>query len=343
MYSVYRSLKVEETGWSDLDIYYAVFLFIVGLVMIIKGGDIFIDSAVVIAYILGVSKMIIGATLVSLGTTLPEIATSVNASFRGESQFALGNAIGSIDFNTGLVLGILIIISGVRKVDKDFKMRGKMLLLLMFFLYIFSLTGGIIGRLEGLVLLIAFFFYSWFSYGNYKRERKFTEKNVEKSRLSKSLFFLSMGALLVVKGADFLVTNGILIADFLGVPSYLISLTIVAFGTSLPELVTAVAALVKKHHDLSVGNILGANIMNIGLAVSFSALISPIEVTGTILRFDLVITAVFVLISILFGLYYSGFRRYSGVVLLAVYVFYVSCLIMGLDDFRFVLPRFFSG
>lgn len=320
-----------------------VFLFILGLVMIIKGGEIFIDSAVVIARKLGVSKMIIGATLVSLGTTLPEIATSVNAAFRDESQFALGNAIGSIDFNTGLVLGVLIIISGVRKVDKNFRMRGKVLLVLMFLLYIFSLTGGIIGRLEGLVLLVVFFLYSWFSYGDYKRERVIPEEEGEKEGLLKTLLLLVLGAALVVKGADFLVKNGIIIASFLGVPSYIISLTMVAFGTSLPELVTAVAALVKKHHDLSVGNILGANIMNIGLAVSFSSLISPIEVTNSMLHFDLVITIVFVLVSILFGLYYRGFRRYSGAILLAVYVFYVSCIVTGISDFRLVFSRLFSG
>lgn len=328
-----------------MDLYLTSFLFIIGLLLILKGGDIFIDSAVLIAGKLGVSHTIIGATIVSLGTTLPEVATSFNAALKGQSQFALGNAIGSINFNTGIILGILIILSNIRIKRTDFQFRGISLLLLTFLLYLLSYFGNQLSTNDGLILLAVLLGYVCFSIWVYRngkedlveKEKEISEKAQNKHYLTKEILLLIFGIIMLATGANLLLENGVKIADFLGIPSYIISLTMVAVGTSLPELVTSIIAMLKKHHSLSIGNILGANILNIGLVIALSAIANPIEITSSILSFDLIITIIFVSIFILFGLYYQGFKKYHGVLLISVYLFYLFCIYVGLDQIRMVI------
>ncbi|MFP4015707.1 MAG: calcium/sodium antiporter [Halanaerobiales bacterium] len=311
-------------------------LFILGLVIIIKGGDIFIDSAIIIARKLRVSELIIGATIVSLGTTLPEVAASVNASIQGQSQFALGNAIGSIDINTGFILGVLILLSNISINKSLFRKEGMFLLGFVVLLIVLSMDN-LIGRVDGIFLLgllVIYLYTSAKAFREHSGVSALPDNDVELDNISmtRTIFTLIMGAVLLVVGAQLLVDNGVKIATILGIPSYIISLTLVAFGTSLPELVTSIIALIKKHQSLSVGNIIGANVLNIGLATSLSAMVNPITVTDSMLAFDYVITLILVMSSVIFGLIYNGYRKYNGLVLVAIYVMYIFHLYVGFEN-----------
>ncbi|MFP4661563.1 MAG: calcium/sodium antiporter [Halanaerobiales bacterium] len=311
-------------------------IFVLGLVVIIKGGDIFIDSAVIVARKLRVSELIIGATIVSLGTTLPEVAASVNASIQGQSQFALGNAIGSIDINTGFILGVLILLSNISINKSLFRKEGMFLLGFVVLLIVLSMDN-LISRVDGIYLLGLLVIYLYISAKAFREHSGVSvvpDNDVELDNISmtKITSTLILGAVLVVVGAQLLVDNGVKIATILGIPSYIISLTMVAFGTSLPELVTSIMALVKKHQSLSVGNIIGANVLNIGLATSLSAMINPITVTDSMLSFDYVITLILVMTSVIFGLIYNGYRKYNGLVLVSIYLMYIFHLYVGFEN-----------
>lgn len=316
--------------------YMSFIIFVLGLVVIIKGGDIFIDSAVIVARKLRVSELIIGATIVSLGTTLPEVAASVNASIQGQSQFALGNAIGSIDINTGFILGVLILLSNISINKSLFRKEGMFLLGFVVLLIVLSMDN-LISRVDGIYLLGLLVIYLYISAKAFREHSGVSvvpDNDVELDNISmtKITSTLILGAVLVVVGAQLLVDNGVKIATILGIPSYIISLTMVAFGTSLPELVTSIMALVKKHQSLSVGNIIGANVLNIGLATSLSAMINPITVTDSMLSFDYVITLILVMTSVIFGLIYNGYRKYNGLVLVSIYLMYIFHLYVGFEN-----------
>ncbi|MEJ6950437.1 calcium/sodium antiporter [Natronospora cellulosivora (SeqCode)] len=305
-------------------------LFVLGLVIIIKGGNVFIDAAVVLAKKLQISELIIGATIVSLGTTLPEVAASVNAALQGESQFALGNAIGSIDINTGFVLGILIILSNITINKAVFWKKGLFLIAYMLVLIVLSLDN-FISRFDGMILLAMMLIYFYMFINEFKNNPIETKVEYEEeSTLAIVVFNLLLGAVLVGFGAHLLVDNGIKIADIFAVPPYIVSLTLISFGTSLPELVTSIIALLKKHQGMSVGNIIGANVLNIGFVVSLTAIVNPIEVSNKILYFDYMVALLLIVLSVAFALKYNGYKKYNGFLMLFIYLVYISVTVLGL-------------
>ncbi|MFW6377714.1 MAG: calcium/sodium antiporter [bacterium] len=312
---------------------YLIFvMFVLGLIIIIKGGDIFVDAAVLIAKKLQIPELIIGATIVSLGTTFPEIAASVNAALQGQTEFALGNAIGSIDINTGFILAVLILLSNISLDKRIFRKKGLFLIFFVLLLIILSFDN-MIQRSDGFILLSMLLLYFYITVKENKNNRV-EEYDVEevlsidkKENLGKGIFKLILGAILVGVGAHILVENGIKIAEFFAVPPYIISLTLISFGTSLPELVTSIVALVKKHQSMSVGNIIGANILNIGSVIAFSAIVNPITVSNQIIYFDYLVTLILVGLSVGFALLYNGYRKYNGFVLFIIYIIYISLAI----------------
>ena len=267
-----------------------IYLFAFGLILLIKGGDWFVDSATGIARRFKLPEILIGATVVSIGTTLPEVMVSATAAIDGSSGMAYGNAIGSIICNTSLIAATTIAIKP-GKVDK------KSLILPVSFFFaaalFYSLTayiGGHFSRVTGIILLVGFAAYMILTVTQMLRGRKNESADVEALVLDehsadeapapmlKSILFLIIGAAVIAVGADLLVDNGIVIAEALGVPETVISLTFVALGTSLPELVTAVTALMKGHGALSLGNIIGANLFNLVFVSGVATTILPFDV-----------------------------------------------------------------
>lgn len=269
-----------------------VYLFAFGLILLIKGGDWFVDSATNIARRFRLPELLIGATVVSIGTTLPEVMVSATAAMDGSSGMAYGNAIGSIICNTALVAATTIAI-------KPGAVNKKTLVLPVSFFFaaaiFYSLTayiGGHFSRAIGIILLSGFVIYMVLVVWQMIREKK--DAGAESIRIEdgaldtdapekaepilKSVLFLVLGAAVIAVGADLLVDNGIIIAAALGVPETVISLTFVALGTSLPELVTAITALMKGHGALSLGNIIGANLFNLVFVSGVATTIRPFDV-----------------------------------------------------------------
>lgn len=310
-------------------------LFILGFVMIIKGSDWFVDATIWVARVLKIPEIIIGATLVSLCTTLPEAMVSANSALRGNTDMALGNALGSIACNTGLILAITIIFSRPNLVDrKRFQKKGLLLITLILFILATSLINGAITRITGFILLSILILYLF----NNVRESKKSLDSVEFAKkqsfdvntkiIAKNLILFSVGLVFTIVGANLLVTNGEIIATLLGVPDIIIGLTMTAFGTSLPELMTAIAAIRKKAYNLTVGNVLGANILNIILVIGLSSSILPIPTDINILHFHLPFTLLIVGSAVVFGFINKDcLKRRNGFMLLCTYALYIFLMI----------------
>ena len=248
--------------------------FIIGLVILIKGCDVFINGASGIATKLGISEHMVGLTLVAIATSLPELAVSSFASYNLQSGLALGNIIGSNVSNICLVLGIaavIMLLAPKKETIRDtlYMIFSSILLLLLI------LIDGDIGRFDSLLFL---FLYCYFVYHLYRRHKKSMKPvHATKEGTFKEFLYVIIGAAGVLLGAHFLVESGVNIAQFMGVSPVIIGLTIIAVGTSLPELASTVTAALKKRHGIAVGNIIGNNIINILLVLGVSGMINPIH------------------------------------------------------------------
>lgn len=258
----------------------AVILFVVALVLLIKGGDWFVNGSVGLSHRLGVPELLIGATVVSIGTTLPEVMVSATSAIEGHGQIAYGNAIGSIICNTSLIAAITVAI----KPSETERSALKVPLIFFFSSAVFFAVNAYFfkefSRVAGIILLVAFIAYITLSIRSAKAlsRRDGDAGNEErKGSLLLDIVWLVIGAAFIAVGAKLLVDNGTVIAEWLGVPESVIGLTFVALGTSLPELVTAISALAKGHGALSLGNIIGANLFNIVLVTGTSTALSPFK------------------------------------------------------------------
>ena len=310
-----------------------ILMFIVGLIFLIKGGDWFVDGASAIAKKFHIPDILIGATVVSIGTTLPEVMVSATSAVSGHGEMAYGNAIGSIICNTALIAAITIAVRPSKLDTSSFKLP-----VIIFFVSAAVYVGiaygfGEFTRLGGLALLAIFVIYMALSVRTALKSSPKVEKmdEVEASdskELVKSVIMLIAGAAVIAFGADMLVDNGTVIAEYLGVPESVIALTFVAIGTSLPELVTAVSALVKGHGALSLGNVIGANILNLVLVCGVSSTVSPFAVPNNAQIFGInasllidIPVMIFVMAFLTIpALTTKKLTRFQGIVLLAVYV-----------------------
>ncbi len=307
-----------------------VLLFTLGLILLIKGGDWFVDGATGIAKRFRIPELLIGATVVSIGTTLPEVMVSATSALGGHGEIAYGNAIGSIICNTALIAALTITIrpSPVSRASLGAPV-------LFFFVaaavYLYrAYAVGSFTRLAGLELLGIFVVYMALTvYRALRMPKVFAQEEEEElsGRLSKDLLLLLVGAVLIAFGANLLVENGTLIAQALGVPESVIALTFVALGTSLPELVTAVTSLVKGHGALSLGNIIGANLFNLVLVSGVATVLAPFSLPAgkTIaghnasLVVDLPLMVLVMILLTLPALLRGKLSRWQGVSLLLIY------------------------
>lgn len=263
-----------------------ILLFAAGLICLIKGGDWFVDGSTGIARKFRLPELLIGATVVSIGTTLPEVMVSTTSALTGHSEIAYGNAIGSIICNTALIAAITITVKPGPIEKKTLRTP-----VLFFFVSAVLYAGvaylsGYFHRLSGLAFLTIFLIYMTVTILQMKQnppeeEAEKEEEEEEEKSLSHHIALLIIGAALIAVGADLLVDNGTLIAQALGVPESVIALTFVALGTSLPELVTAITSLLKGHGALSLGNVIGANLFNLVLVSGISITLAPFHIPQT--------------------------------------------------------------
>ena len=311
-----------------------VLLFAVGLVLLIKGGDWFVDGATGVAHKFHLPELLIGATVVSIGTTLPEVMVSATSAIGGHGEIAYGNAIGSVICNTALISAITIAVRP-EKVDRNsFRVPVIFFFVAAAFYCLNAYVLGSFSRLSGCCFLLIFLIYIAMQVRQAMQHKadgeaamaETGEEETENS-MGKDLILLVIGAALIAVGADLLVDNGTLIAQGLGVPESVIALTFVALGTSLPELVTAITSLMKGHGDLSLGNIVGANLFNLVLVNGVSVTLSPFNVPSSKLiagmNSSLVLEIPLMLFVMLFltvpALVRGKLTRAQGILLLVIY------------------------
>ena len=314
----------------------AVILFCIGLVLLIKGGDWFVDGAVGVAHKYRLPEILIGATIVSIGTTIPEVMVSSIAAAAGQSQTAYGNAIGSCICNTALIAAVTIAAKSVQEIDaKAFKTPIIFFFIAAVFYSAIAYITGEFSRVIGILLLTLFVVYMVITVRQALNNRVSVkveeEEEQEEKPLYKNLILLIGGAAIIAVGANLLVNNGQIIAKGLGVPESVIALTFIALGTSLPELVTAITSLIKGHSSLSLGNIIGANLFNLvfvsGMAITIRPFSVPAEklIAGhnASLVVDIPVMFVTMLLLTVPALVSKKLRRYQGILLLVIYFTYI--------------------
>lgn len=303
----------------------AVFLFLLGLGLIIKGGDIFVDAASWMAEASGIPKFIVGATVVSIATTLPEVFASSIAAAGGSTEIAIGNAVGSVTANTGLIMGVSAIFLPIAIKRAQIGVKAGLMIVSIAALLLLC-TDGSLTMTESLLLLalLAAFVVENIYAASQNKEVSVRPTVTRKSLLINLLKFVAGAAALAI-GSHLLVDNGQYLALLIGVPERVIAITLISVGTSLPELVTAITSLIKKQASMSVGNIIGANIIDITLILPICAMISggALTVPALSAAVDMRVCLAIAVIALLPTLAFKKFHRVQGVVMLGSYVAYL--------------------
>ena len=307
---------------------------VIGFLLLVKGADLFVDGASSVAKKLNIPAFVIGLTIVAFGTSAPELAVSITAAMKGSNDIAMGNVIGSNIFNVLVVLGLSAAITpitvdkGMMKRDYPLSIFATALLgLLAMDTILFKADAMTLSRLDGIILLIAFAGFMVMTVKAGKEGRADEEEAVEAMPVVKSLLFIAIGLAGIVYGGDVSVEGAKEIARFFGLSEAIIGLTIVAVGTSLPELVTSAIAARKGESDIAVGNVIGSNIFNIFLILGASATILPMNISSSYL-YDM---GILLGVMVLSYLAISGNRKVSrglGIVMILVYVAYTAYLIL---------------
>lgn len=300
-----------------------IVLLVMGLVVVLKGADWLTDGAVNIASRFGVSQMVIGLTIVAMGTSMPELCVSMVSALKGTPDLAVGNVVGSNTLNTLLIVGcsalvapIMVKRSSVRR-DIPFAVLASLLML------IFCLDGGI-DRLDAALLFILFavFMFVTVKYG----KNEGTETKTTAAPLGKAALLLVVGLVCLILGSNLFVDNASFIASTLGVSDAVIGLTIVAGGTSLPELATSMVSAKKGNSDIAIGNVIGSNVFNILMIIGVTGLVKPMHIKG-ITSLDLIVMLASMLLLWFFCRTTYKVKRWEGAVLAISYIAYLAWLI----------------
>ncbi len=323
-----------------MNLFVSVLLFLLGFVLLIKGGDWFVDGATGIAHRFHLPELLIGATVVSIGTTLPEVMVSATSAVGGNGSIAYGNAIGSIICNTALIAAITVAV-------RPGSVERKTLISPVIFFFASAIFYAVIAytradvdpsftRLTGVILLVIFVVYMVYTVWQMKRSPQEPAavaeepESTETDSVAKEIILLIIGAAIIAVGARLLVDNGTKIATALGVPDAVIALTFVALGTSLPELVTAITSLAKGHGALSLGNVIGANLFNLVLVSGVSVTLAPFQIPqdskigsyNASLVLDIPLMFFVMILLTIPTLIRGKLSRIQGILLLAIYASY---------------------
>lgn len=301
-------------------------LLVVGFVMLIKGADIFVEGAAGIAAKFGIPQLVIGLTIVAMGTSAPEAAVSITAALKGTADITIGNVVGSNIMNILVILGVTAVIVAVAVQQSTVRYEIPFVVLVSIVLLVMGAMDGKIGRMDGVILWLLFIVYLTYLF-LVTKHKKSEEESKEDGPVWKLLIFIVLGAGLIVLGADVSVDAASEIARVIGLSERFIGLTIVALGTSLPELCTSVVAATKGKADLAIGNIVGSNIFNILFVVGTAALIIPVPFNPAFVIDSAMAIAAAVLLWVCV-LPKKKLTRTGGVLMLAGYAGYFVYLMM---------------
>ena len=292
-------------------------VFIVSMGALIYGSDFIVKESEKIALHFDISPFIIGATLVAVGTSLPEMAVSISASFKGNGDIAVANVVGSTIFNIGLVLGSVFLIAKKITPDRDIFAKDSSWSLFPIFLFILMGFDGSIDRFDGILFVLMMIAYVLFLIQSNQVEQINQEIQKEKFNWFKSLTLLLIGFVLTISGADFAVDSASSIAKSFGVSEWIIGIFLVAFGTSLPELVVSIQAALKNNADMAIGAIIGSNVANFTMVLGVSSVINPLHVNFHLSFFD-ILTALIISVMLVFITANKLYNKSAGIVLLSV-------------------------
>lgn len=312
----------------------AVFVLIIGFVLLIKGADFFVEGASSVAKMLKVPSLIIGMTIVAMGTSLPETSVSIAASMNNQNTLAVSNVVGSNIFNLMVVLGVCAVITEL-KVSKDVLKRDyPFSVLCAILLLVAGVIGMTLGRMDGIIFLVIFAVFIFYLIKSAldarksgeisEKEREMNEEMEEMEDLPvwKCILYIIGGAIAIKYGGDWVVDSASVIATSFGISATLVGLTICSVGTSLPELVTSIVAARKNELDMAVGNVVGSNVFNILMVLGIAATVSPIAfLTENII--DIVVLLVFSLITWVLCVTQKKLSKKEGILMLVLYTIYL--------------------
>lgn len=309
-----------------------ILLFVVGLLFLIVGAEALVRGASRLASLVGISPLVIGLTVVAFGTSSPELAISVKSALSNQSSIAVGNVVGSNIFNILFILGVSALIVQLTVSQQLVRLDVPLMIVLSVLILLLSLDRRI-GRIDGLMLVAALIAYTWFLISQSRKESKEVREEYAQEFGPKDSAGSSLvsNVLLLIFGSRWLVDSAVFFAGYLGVSELVIGLTVVAAGTSLPEVVTSIVAAVRRERDITVGNVVGSNIFNIMAVLGISSLVSPngIEVSTAVIAFDMPVMIAVALACL--PIFFTGGRisRWEGALLLGYYVAYTLYLILA--------------
>lgn len=294
-------------------------IFMVSLSALIYGADFIINESERIALHFGISSFVIGASLIAVGTSLPEMAASMTASYYHKSDMAVANVIGSVIFNISLVLGLVFLIAKKINPKRDLFKKDSAWGLFPVLIFIVMIIDGKISRIDGVLFIFVMIAYVIFLSQDAKELSGEVDESLKKEKFNwiKSIILLGIGFILVVAGADYTIESASNIARNLGVSEWIISLLLIAFGTSLPELVVSIKAARKGNADMAIGNIIGSNVANFSMVLGASALINPLSVNISKNIFD-IISVLVVSVMLVFITANRLYSKSAGIVLLVM-------------------------
>lgn len=299
-----------------------------GMVMLIRGGNWTIDSAIYIAKHFGISPLVVGFTIVAFGTSFPELLVSVSANFHGSPGIALGNVLGSNLANILLVIGSTAVVATIFAVPRALIRDLVMMILATALLAVLMVTGEEIGRAAGCAMVVVLILYVLWQY-HMARRGEIPVEEIESSvfkTLPSSLVFLLAGLVFIALGAEFLVRGAKISATVIGVPEDVIGLSVIAVGTSLPELSTCLIAARRKQTDIILGNIIGSNVFNILMIIGITAFVKPIAMAGVspqLVHFDIWLVLAVSVVFTLILLFYRKVNRFLGIAFVSSYILYI--------------------
>lgn len=304
-----------------------VVILLVGFLFLVKGADWFVEGAASIAKKLGIPQLIIGLTIVAMGTSMPEAAVSITAALQKNAGITIGNIVGSNILNILIILGVTAVITNVAIQTSTFRYEIPFMMVVTIILLVFGITGGEVTFVEGIIFWVLFLLYLGYLFVMAKKGTNEEEGETKDYPIWKCILFMVIGGVLVVKGSDFAVSGVSAIARYFGMSERFIGLTIVALGTSLPELVTSVTAARKGNAGIAIGNIVGSNIFNILFVIGTTALICTVPFESKFIIDTIIAVVVGAILWI--GTYkHKELRRPCGIFMLLCYVAYFVYLCM---------------
>ena len=304
-----------------MEIFIQILLLAVGFVMLVKGADWFVDGVSGIAEKFGIPQLVIGLTIVAMGTSAPEAAVSITAALRVNAGITIGNIVGSNILNILIILGITGVITTVAVSLSTLKYETPYLIVITIVLIIMGITGNSISRIEGIILWGLFLIYLGYLFTMAKRGMSKVDEEKKNDGMIKLIIASILGGILIIWGSSLTVDSASYIAKTFGMSERFIGLTIVALGTSLPELFTSVTAAIKGKADIAIGNIVGSNIFNILFVIGTSALITPVVFESKFV-IDTIISVAAAVLLIISVIKTKSLRRPWGIIMLAGYVLY---------------------